>query len=584
MGRHDSPPGSAGGGLPRRTGGRLQAARWAVIALVAVAASTLVVRVAANRNDTAPTSSAGCGTALRVVTSTSFARVVERVAPELGDGGPDCVRVDVGTLDGRLAAERIGEVDADVWIADDRSWAGVANPAAIAETGLAGSGTVLATSPIYLVADRATARRITGGGGSWLALERLLTSDSGVRLAVADPAGSGDGLVAVGAVGEAVWQKQGMDASARALATVFTKTRTVSGVRPVRPEKAGEVALVPEHALLAGGRRPSGEEAVLAPTDHTALLRYTWLPLAAAVLDPVRKVALGRLLTALTGPRGITALTAAGLRTPAGKASTGERSAGKGSAGQPSSGQPSAGEGYTEDNDADRLPAGTAPPYDVLGPHKVFHVFATWYPADRRTKLLIAVDVSGSMGDPAPGTRTPLISYVQQGCLAVGNLLPPDASLTLWEFGSLLVPQRDYRTLLPTTRVSAASGARLRNAVAKLAALPTGTALYDTILAAYKEATATYKAGQPNRVMVFTDGRNEDDPGSITADQLATRLAAAADPDRPVELVVVAFGNRPDVGVVRRAVKPVGGTVDPLDSAEEVLSMFVHLAAGGLHA
>ena len=145
--------------------------------------------------------------------------------------------------------------------------------------------------------------------------------------------------------------------------------------------------------------------------------------------------------------------------------------------------------------------------------HKVLHVFAVWYPADRRTKLLIAVDVSGSMAQPAPDTGTPLISTVRQGCLEVGALLPPDASLTLWEFGSQLDASRDYRTLLPTSQVSAVRSGKLHDAVSRLTPLATGTGLYDTILAAYEQATATYRAGEPNRVLIFTDGQNADDRG-----------------------------------------------------------------------
>ena len=66
----------------------------------------------------------------------------------------------------------------------------------------------------------------------------------------------------------------------------------------------------------------------------------------------------------------------------------------------------------------------------------------------------------------------------------------------------------------------------LPGAVNKLDAIQTGTGLYDTILAAYKSVTASYRPGVPNQVLVFTDGRNEDDPGSITATQLAGQLQA----------------------------------------------------------
>ena len=116
-----------------------------------------------------------------------------------------------------------------------------------------------------------------------------------VTLALRDPAGSGDGMLAAGAVGEAVWIADGMDASAESLAKAMPVTRTVTGAEPALPRSPGEVGVLAEHALLpvlrAGG--PAAGYRVLAPTDHTALLRYSWFPTAAAVADPATAGAAG---------------------------------------------------------------------------------------------------------------------------------------------------------------------------------------------------------------------------------------------------------------------------------------------------
>ena len=84
----------------------------------------------------------------------------------------------------------------------------------------------------------------------------------------------------------------------------------------------------------------------------------------------------------------------------------------------------------------------------VLGGHHVDHVFATWYSKDRRTDALIVVDVSGSMAKPAPGSTTPLIGLVREGVRSLGGMLPNDARLGLWEFGSRLQGTSDHRELL----------------------------------------------------------------------------------------------------------------------------------------
>ena len=60
------------------------------------------------------------------------------------------------TFDGRVAPQRVADLQADVWIPDDAAWAGAADSLAVAEAPRGGSGTVVATSPIYMVTDEAT--------------------------------------------------------------------------------------------------------------------------------------------------------------------------------------------------------------------------------------------------------------------------------------------------------------------------------------------------------------------------------------------------------------------------------------------
>jgi hypothetical protein len=191
--------------------------------------------------------------------------VLTALEPSLATG-PHCVALDTSVVDGRAAAARVAEREADVWIPDDLSWAAVARGGLLADDGDGGSGTVLANSPIYMVTDTATAARLTRAGGSWLALSKLVASPDGVRLAVRDPNGSGDGMVAAGDLGEAVWMKDGMDASSAALSAALRQTRTVSGTGPALPSQPGEVGLVPEYVLLSRSRPPRTRRCWPAPT------------------------------------------------------------------------------------------------------------------------------------------------------------------------------------------------------------------------------------------------------------------------------------------------------------------------------
>ena len=523
--------------------------------LLVVGAASLVAGVAlTTRPADLAAVAQSCPTALRVVTAASYAPVVAGVAPALAEGA-DCVRLDVTVADGRTAAGAAAEPSTDVWIPDDAGWASNPGAARLAEGPAV--GTVLAESPFYLVTDPATAARVTGAGGGWLGLADLVTGPDPVRLAVRDPGASGDGMLGAGALAEAVWDRDGMDASAEALAAALPRTRTVHGDGPALPEAPGEIALVPEHGLLPVLADVRGSGAVvLAPQDHAAVLRYSWRPTASAAADPARAAALDRLSAALTGAAADPPLAQAGLRRQGGGPPPG----------------------------ADGLPTSSAAPFEVLGPHHVDHVLASWYAADRRSDLLVAVDVSGSMQARAPGSTRALIDVVRDGIGELAGLLPDDAQLTVWRFGTHLDGPRDHAPVLPTTTLDGAGRAALAGAVGRLVPLDTGTGLHDTILAAYEAARDATRPGVPSHVVVFTDGRNEADTPTLTLARLAERLAAAKDPQRPVELTVVAFGGQPEVAALAETLKPVGGYVDALRTADQVKAAFIHAAAGGIHA
>jgi hypothetical protein len=512
---------------------------FTVATIVVITAVTVAAAVYAWRGPPSDTASSRCAASVRVVTASSFAPVLEYLKPAL-ETGDDCLTVTVDVVDGRAAPARAAQVGADLWIPDDGAWTAAAGRLELAPKDTLGSGTVVATSPIFMVAEQTTAARVQKAGGSWLALATLAGDPAGVKLTIRDPAGSGEGMVGAGAIGEGVWVARGMDASSLALSRALPNVRTVAGTAPALPKEPGEVGLVAEHSLLAD---PPAGMTYLPGTDRSAVLRYTFLPTSAA--DPA---AVTRLLGALRGPRADEALNAANLRRP--------------------DTLPAAGAAVTP------LPALTARPFDVLGAHHVDHVFATWYPADRRTSLLMVIDVSGSMAEPAPGTGTPVIDLVRQGGRALRTLLPDEARVGLWEFGT------DRRVVLPPAPLTEQHRTAWGAAVDGLAARSTGTNLYDTILAAYTSARDTYVPGMPNQVFVFTDGRNE---GTVAPATVAAALEAAKDPKRPVRLSVVAYGGAREEAALEAVLKPVDGYVDTPQTVDEVGAVFIHVAAGGLH-
>ncbi|SNS90228.1 von Willebrand factor type A domain-containing protein [Asanoa hainanensis] len=547
-------------------------ARWTVLTFLLLGLPALVVAgIVLVRSDGWSALSSGdpaCDRKLKVVTASSFAPVLAALAPELGKADK-CVRMDIVVADGRAAPDTVRQTGADLWIPDDTSWVGTAPDLDLARlgpentVGAGGAGTVVADSPIYMVTDAATAAKLRSAGDSWLALANLLDTDPDVKLAVREPGTSGDGMVGAGSMAETVWEGQGMDASAQVLSRAYLKTRTVRGGGVALPQQPGEVGLVAEYALVPQLGKLNRDRAVLAGKDWRVALRYTWFPTKTALADEDRAAALGRLLDALESSDGVAAISGAGLRTP--------------QSAEPDEPPPGAGQ----------LPSLASRQMPFLGAHHVDHVLATWYAEDRQTDLLVVVDVSGSMNDPAPGSGQSLIQLVAQGCQELENLLPDDSRLGLWEFGTQLDPPHDYRELLPASSLTESHRKATVEACRGLKTHSNGTGLYETILAAYKSAQDDARKDVPNRVLIFTDGRNQDADSKLTLSALTADLRAAADDERPVSLSVVVFGDaaatKESSAALEKALEPAQGYVDTLATAKEVSAVFIHVAAGGLH-
>jgi hypothetical protein len=539
--------------------GRRPPVYWIVLAAVLVIAGVAFGIAAATRGDdqhaAAPSgtrttsASAPCPRQLKVVTATSYQPVLQKVAVGISQG-PDCVRLNVTAADGSAAAEVVASSGADAWIADDASWPQLPGDAHVAKD----HAHVVASSPLYVLTQR-TAAALPASARTWLGLGQLLGQPKLSQLVVSDPAASGAGMVAVGALAGAVLTKDGPLVSALDMMRAWQSGTTVNAAQSAMPKSGTQIAVIPEDALLASGQ--ASEYRVLAPSDATALMRVSLLPTDAAAADPVKASAISRLVQALTGPAAGAALSAAGLRGPT----------------WPAAPPPAATEAG--------LPALPATPMPTMAEHLMYHVLSTWRPESRRTNMLIVVDVSGSMGEALPGTGSTKIDLVRQGIHQVDSLLPDSAQLGLWQFGSQLAPPNDWQPLTAIAPLSAPQRKAIDSAATNLTAQPVGTGLYDTVLAAYRYQQAHYVAGLPNQVILFTDGVNEDDPVTISIDQLKAGLAAT-DKQKFVQLSVFGFGASIPADALSSALAPVDGQVDELTNTDQVIGAFVHAVSGAL--
>ena len=206
------------------------------------------------------------------------------------------------------------------------------------------------------------------------------------------------------------------------------------------------------------------------------------------------------------------------------------------------------------------LPLAPVPQQAVDGPAAARRA---WRLLTRRVSLLGLFDVSGSMADPVPGSGQSKLDVARAAAQAALGFFDPADSIGLWEFSRQLDGDRDYRVLVPLGPAGQPVGPFPNRQVASVAAyrqmVPrTATGLYDSILAAYQSATVDYRKDAVNTVVVITDGQNED-PGSITLDQLLAKLRALHDPARAVHVVTLAYGTGADQAALAQVAKVTDG-------------------------
>jgi hypothetical protein len=152
--------------------------------------------------------------------------------------------------------------------------------------------------------------------------------------------------------------------------------------------------------------------------------------------------------------------------------------------------------------------------------------------------------------------------------------LPPNAAVGLWTFDGA-----DSRPVVTTGPLSDDLGGQRRSdaLMSTLDALaPTGggAVSFTTLPRAFTDALANYRPGQPNSILVITQGPHTD--RTLDGPGLQNYLASAADPNRPVTINVIDFGADPDRPVWEAVTRLSGGSYQEIatsDSADLVAAI-----------
>lgn len=434
---------------------------------------------------------------LRIAAAPAIAAAVTEVASRRPD---PCYRVEVAARESATVAEH--QADAHVWLPESTFWLRRARSLGAFEA--PDRGTPVASSPVVVALTEQLARRL-GWPAKKVTWSRLFGGGD-VPVALPDPASDPLGLAAVLAV-RTLTAREKSPQAANVAALRRISPNTVTRAADLYRSAAKKAFVTSEQAL----REHSGQSLVESTPDiEVPALDFPYAVLPAA--PEAERQAAAKFLLTLLAPDGRQVLETAGFRGPA---------------------------------------AATLP-----GDDELVEALTAWTGVHLSARMLGVLDVSGSM-EQRVGNQTRLsatVAAIQQG---VGLMLDT-SEVGFWTFSTELDGDRDYRVLMPPAALSE-QRQRLVSALGEVRAKPRGgTGLYDTTLAAYREARRNWTAGRINVVVVLTDGENEDDR-SITKAELKSELGKLADPRRPLPVIYVGIGDGVNQGELTEISKVTGG-------------------------
>ena len=193
-------------------------------------------------------------------------------------------------------------------------------------------------------------------------------------------------------------------------------------------------------------------------------------------------------------------------------------------------------------------------PQTTLGvpqPEVLARLLDKWGEQRKAAKVLLVIDVSGSMGEEVGGGDTKLDLAKRASVDALEQFKPEDqVGLRIFSTNISQKEPRDYLDLVPLGEI-AGNREAIASRIASL--VPTeGTPLYETSTASFEFMKEQFDPTRINAVVLLTDGRNEDDFNDLNATVARLRAGSEGQSSEPVRLFTIAYGQDADKATLKR--------------------------------
>jgi Ca-activated chloride channel family protein len=196
-----------------------------------------------------------------------------------------------------------------------------------------------------------------------------------------------------------------------------------------------------------------------------------------------------------------------------------------------------------------------------------------WALVRKGARVMLVIDVSGSMGDEAdPKTGDSKLTLAVKAAKEALNQFQSEDQVGLWTFSTDIGPAEhsNYRELAPVAPIGATKQAltRLLDTL-----VPTsGTPLYEVTCQAHGAMDASYDAELINAVIVLSDG--QDDSGRSGISEVRKCLGGGeGDDSTPVRVFTIAYGKDADTNAMRAMAEATNGAFYDATDPETIVDV-----------
>jgi len=483
--------------------------------------------------------------------------------------GGRCVLVQVteqppATVLRTLIGDRAGVLSErpDGWIADSSAWIRLARKQGA--SALPAGESVVATSPLVFATRSSLAERFSVGKTemNWRMVfpstvrgRVAPTTEEPDVVRVPDPSLAGAGIATVAAARDVV----GTGPEADKALTAFVRWAQAGSAPDYRSmlEAVDDrafwqrpVVIVPEQSVWKHNLIPSADPVVaLHPREGTITLDY---PYVVTTTDPAVAEASTAFAAWLRGAEAQQLVREAGFRS------------GDGTQGPLSSGP--------------QAPVTTPKVRPSVSHEDIDEALRAWSRLAPPTNILVLSDTSKHMAERLDGTTR--VGVALDAARIGLQLFPESTHMGMWEFAHGLGGANGYRervSLGPINRPE--TGELVRRG--RLSELTTtisphkdrDSSLYDAVLGGFRKVTSEYREDMNNVLLVITAGR--DDGRGSTLSRLTERLRGEWDPDRPVQIIIIAFGKGVDRDSLTGITAATNGSLHVAQEPGEIIDVFL---------